>query len=280
MSRASEYRAIPRGIPDQPEYQSIGSQARLVYLTLRISLNGAGIAVEYPEALAHQLKAQTGLIVADVKSALSELERAELVRRDGNVLWIVHQLADDPLAVTNVKHRKSIQSLIDALPKNRVVAQFILFYREWFNNVDNCLAYGYSWAEDSLSLAKRYPSASNTTQHNNTQHNNSAIAVPAPSASEDAQTDVVEWPKSWAFDSSQAFLMHGSVVSPDQCGKHTKALKDVVPWSEWLRMIPRMVAGGEMEYGLPAALRRYADFRDVAQPDPNRELTLEEAMAL
>lgn len=88
-----------------------------------------------------------------------------------------------------------------------------------------------------------------------------------------------EWPKSWAYDSSQAFLSHGSVVSTAICGSAAKTLRDVIPWDEWLRVIERLTHSTELGYGLQTALRSLKQFRDDAQPDPNRDLTPEEAFA-
>jgi hypothetical protein len=88
------------------------------------------------------------------------------------------------------------------------------------------------------------------------------------------------WPTSWAYDTTERLFAHGVVIAVGVIGKHGKAVKDKVPWDEWLRVLDRMATGGACAYGWPAALRQLKDFRDGAQLDPNRDLTLEEAMAI
>lgn len=116
------------------------------------------------------------------------------------------------------------------------------------------------------------------------EFSNSAAAAPSPSAPEDEQnvrsinTDI--WPATWAYDTAQLFLTYDVVLTTATVGQHAKTVKNTLPWEEWLRIVGRMAQSDDRGYGLPALLRRLKDFRDEAQPNPNRPLTLEEAIAL
>lgn len=84
------------------------------------------------------------------------------------------------------------------------------------------------------------------------------------------------WPSSWAYDTSQRLLTHGVVFSPGVIGKHAAPLKDTCDWGEWQRIVDRLAKGNHCSHGWPIALTRVKDCRDSAQPDPNRDLTLDE----
>lgn len=89
----------------------------------------------------------------------------------------------------------------------------------------------------------------------------SADAAPAPAASE-VVGEFASWPKSWAHDTSQRFLAHGVVIPAGTCGTHAKPIRDQLPFDEWLRTVDRMAKSPDIGYGLPALLRRLAEFRD------------------
>jgi hypothetical protein len=95
-----------------------------------------------------------------------------------------------------------------------------------------------------------------------------------------APDDGAGWPKTWAHDSSSLLFEHGVVIDAAMLGKHAKPVKDSMPWAEWLRVLVRMAKADAFQYGVPAALRRLKEFRDGAQPDPNRELTFDEVVGL
>jgi|SRR6185312_10983463 len=71
-----------------------------------------------------------------------------------------------------------------------------------------------------------------------------------------------DWPKTWAFDTSQVLADSGVVIATGIVGRHAKPVKDTMPWGEWLRVISRMAKDGAFKYSLANALLRVGEYRD------------------
>src|SRR4051812_45518151 len=113
-----EYRSVPRVILDGKDYQELPPEARHLFLVLKIGMGPAGIEVHYPYAHAIELAAQTGYDVDHVHRILAQLECSGWIRRERNVFWITDQLRYEPsLSERNAKHRKSVLTHIQGLPK-------------------------------------------------------------------------------------------------------------------------------------------------------------------
>lgn len=263
-----DYRAIRVGLINGPDYQRLTANQRLVLLTLKITFNSAGIEVHYPEALAHQLAAQTGLTVDQVRLSVERLEHDGLLACEGNVVWIPDQLEAGNLSRNNPKHRAAVRNMVAGLPRLSIVGNFIRQSDSWFKEQEKP-SNGFQWAFGSQSNGNGM--AIELEDDSKTGEDDSI------SASED---DAVEWPKSWAYDTAQRLATNGVVISTATVGAHGKDAKGLLPWGEWLRVVDRMAKAGACGYGWPAALRRLGEFRDSAQPDPNRELTLAEIESL
>lgn len=128
------YRAIPVVLLDGKDFHRLPERARWVFVALKMNLGPAGIEVHYPDALAHQLAAQTGASPGAVMDAIDLLESEKWIQREGNVVWIIEQLHFDPhMTVTDPKHRKSVQRHIASLPRLPIVDDFVATYADWFD---------------------------------------------------------------------------------------------------------------------------------------------------
>jgi hypothetical protein len=126
------YRGVRAALLDHPEFQGLGPMARWTYTVLTVGLGPAGIATEYPEALRHELAGRTGLTPRQVDAALGELERAGWIRREGRLIWAVHQLGLDPLLkLNNRKHFASVRRVVKDLPDTPLTRAFRQKYPEW-----------------------------------------------------------------------------------------------------------------------------------------------------
>ena len=132
MSERGEYRAIYTVIVDGPDFQAFAPEAKLVFYTLKLSLGATGIDVI--RALVPTLVEQTGYDDDTVEQALCQLEDADWIRREHNVVWIVRGFEFEPsLTHENINHRKSVQRHIDGLPNVGLVDLFRSRYARWFD---------------------------------------------------------------------------------------------------------------------------------------------------
>jgi hypothetical protein len=133
MTGRGEYRAISRLLVNSPEFQQLPERAKLAHLLLKVNCGPSGIEVAYPAETAARLSAQIGAPLRMVDAALASLEAAGWIRREGNLLWISGQLADDPhIKQTDSKHRTMIQRHIAGLGRLPIVVAFVHAHRGWF----------------------------------------------------------------------------------------------------------------------------------------------------
>jgi hypothetical protein len=132
MSRRGVYRGIFSAMLDDPDYQRLTPDARLVLLTLRLCAQAGAAAIFrfYTPVLAEQ----TGLVSDDVEKALVELASSPSteepwVFREGPVAWVRNGLRYDPnLRLADPKHRKSVERAVQDLPRLAIVARFCEYY--------------------------------------------------------------------------------------------------------------------------------------------------------
>lgn len=129
--RASDRRGVNRGLFsalfDDPDYQRLPAEARLVLLTARLSKQaGPGVIFRYyPEVLARQ----TGLSLRRVALAVQALIQDRWVEVEDGVLWVRNGLRWDPnIRLSDPKHRLGVaRSLLD-LPRADIVLRFCDYY--------------------------------------------------------------------------------------------------------------------------------------------------------
>jgi len=127
MSSRGVYRGIFSALPDDPDFQTLTPDARLLFYTARIchAAGPACIFRYYPAVL----MAQSGLDAPRLEAALEELQEARWIEREGVILWIRNGLRYDPhMRVSDGKHRLSIERAVLALPKLPIVLRFCAYY--------------------------------------------------------------------------------------------------------------------------------------------------------
>lgn len=123
------YRAFPVGKLDDPAFQALTAQARLLYLALRLSPEAgiASIARIYPDLL----RERTGLPAGDVAAALGELESGRWVEVHNGYAWVRDALRDDPsISLDNARQRAGIFNQLACLPPaaDELVRRFLEAY--------------------------------------------------------------------------------------------------------------------------------------------------------
>lgn len=127
MKDRGVYRGLYSALPDDPDFQRLSPQARLVLYTLRVCKQaGPGVIFRYYPEL---LMAQTGLRYQAVETALQELERGVWIMREGVVVWVRNGLRYDPyMNLGNEKQRKGVLRSIEELPRLPIVLKFCDYY--------------------------------------------------------------------------------------------------------------------------------------------------------
>lgn len=127
MSRGL-YRGVYSSLPDDPDFQRLSPNARLVFYTCRLCAQAGPAAIfrYYPELLI----VQTGLKAPQLEAALQELERETWILREGVVLWVRNGLRHDPnVRLANPKHRKGVMRALESLPHLNIVLRFCDYYQ-------------------------------------------------------------------------------------------------------------------------------------------------------
>jgi hypothetical protein len=126
-SSRGTYRGVFSSLVDDPDFQRLTAQARLVLLTLRVSKEHGpgGIFLCYPEVVARQ----AGIPLAKIEAALEELTTHGWLFREGLLVWVKNALRYDPyIRPNNPKHRKMLATWLASLPRYEIVAKFCAYY--------------------------------------------------------------------------------------------------------------------------------------------------------
>ena len=121
------FRGVYSSLFDDPDYQQLSPNGRLVFLTARQCAQAGPAAIfrYYVPVLAQQ----TGLSARQVKAAIKELVRAEWCLADDAVFWVRNGLRHDPhLRLSDPKHRKAVERSVEALPHSPLVLTFCDYY--------------------------------------------------------------------------------------------------------------------------------------------------------
>ncbi len=121
-------RSLYAGIFDHPEFQALPAQARHVLLTTRLCAQAGPGAIFtcYPEVLARQ----AGLPPRQIERALTALEAAGWIQREGLIVWVVNGLRYDPsMHLSDPKHQKAVARAVSALPRLSIVLRFCDYYK-------------------------------------------------------------------------------------------------------------------------------------------------------
>lgn len=119
------YRGFYEALPDDADFQDFSPVARALFYPLRLKLGVAGINVFYTDSLPRL----TGFTLAQTDAAMDELERADWIRRERNVVWIRNAVRHDPMEpLSSPNGRTAIEHFLLSLPKLKIVNAFALYY--------------------------------------------------------------------------------------------------------------------------------------------------------
>ena len=147
------HRGVYGALFDDPDFQTLTSDARLVLLTVRLCAQAGPAAIfrYYLELLA----CQTGMPQERVAAALAELaespsEDHPWIVYDKAIVWVRNGLRHDPtMRLANRKHAEAVRRAVAGLPRHDIVAMFCDYYglAKPFDSLSN----------DSPGLALRIP---------------------------------------------------------------------------------------------------------------------------
>jgi hypothetical protein len=133
QARRGVYRGVYSCLVDDPDFQRLSPDARLVLLVMRLSsqIGAAGIFRAYTQVVAEQ----TGLELAQVEAALHELETSPTtdrpwIVREAGLVWIRNALRYDPnIRLGDPKHATAVNRVLAGLPRLSIVARFRRYYQ-------------------------------------------------------------------------------------------------------------------------------------------------------
>jgi len=127
MPDRGSYRSLYTCIQDDPEFQTLSSDARLVFYTLKFSPLGnvAGIFVYHTEAgVTH-----SGLPRSRFEAALKRLQEGRWVVRQGPIVWIRNGLRFEPgYSMADPNKKRGIEKLLSGLPPLAILDEFAESY--------------------------------------------------------------------------------------------------------------------------------------------------------
>jgi hypothetical protein len=136
--KGGRYRSFRVSKWGDPDFRRLSPNARLLLLALSTGPTSslAGIGHAYTQALVEE----TGLSAPEIEGAFGELEKLptparSFVMREGSVVWVRDQLADDPSRgddpeIRNPKFLTAIETILGSLPRgSAVVKKFRIHYK-------------------------------------------------------------------------------------------------------------------------------------------------------
>lgn len=168
-SRRGEYRAIHVVLVDGPDYQALTPEAKLLLLTLKLSLGPYQIGVV--PALGGTLMERTGLTAGQVAAGLTALQSAGWVAIERSVVWVIRGLEFEPsLAPNNKLHRAGLAAYVAGLPRLPIVARFAARYGDQWG-------LGYPSDSHANGYAMPMPSTEDRRQKTETEDREGRVAT-------------------------------------------------------------------------------------------------------
>ena len=123
--KRGEYAAVHTALLDDPDFQALSPEAKLLWYSLRLMLGASGIALV--RAWKTVLPEVTGVEL--VNGRLEELISGGWLIQQGNVLWLRNVLKFNPsLSLSHKKHHEGVTKHIAGLPKLEIVNAFAAYY--------------------------------------------------------------------------------------------------------------------------------------------------------
>jgi hypothetical protein len=127
MASRGEYTSIHTAMADDPDFRTLGPDARLCVYTLKMILGASG--VEVVRCFTAQMAELTGLPESRLLPALNELIADKWLIVQGDVVWLRNGLKHNPnFTLTNPKHKTSMERHLHGLPRLETVNAFAVYY--------------------------------------------------------------------------------------------------------------------------------------------------------
>lgn len=260
------YRPIPAVLLDGPDFQQLPERARFAFLALKINFGPSGIEVQYPQALAATVAAQTGMpyqAALDAVGPAGVLEGMGWLEWEQNVVWIKGQLRYDPnMKPSDPKHRKSIQQHLMGLPRLDICARFMLEHTDWFAFDELSTEEGLDARERANLTALRWAcegpkKALPTTDNREPKTEDREPNLPRKKRGGDG-------PPPWSARAVEAWTdRYGGTAPAGRIGAALKPLVERYGADEVLHVWARYLAGKDVEYASPQDFaQKYGPWRD------------------
>ena len=123
--KRGEYAAVHTALLDDPDFQRLSPEAKLLWYSLRLMLGASGIALV--RGWKTVLPEVTG--IDSVNGHLEELTSGGWLNQQQNVLWLRNVLRFNPnLNLSHDKHLTGVSKHIAGLPKLAIVNAFAEYY--------------------------------------------------------------------------------------------------------------------------------------------------------
>lgn len=181
MADKGLFKLIFKAIFDDPKYQALEPNSKLVLLTLICSrLNNTAGIFFFRAGENVTLQEMTGLSKNRTEAALRELVDTHWIAIQYPILWVCEALDNDPaINLNNPKHKTGVQNIAKSLPNCEILLKF-------------CERYDLPYPFDSPSIAYRYPF---DTNNNININNNIKIKSKSNNKRRDKSRDCIPYEK-------------------------------------------------------------------------------------
>lgn len=119
------YRSIHRALLDDPDFEKLTIEAKLLLFIIKLQLGQSGIDVVYPGTL----ESVSGMDSKAIEKALKALSSASWIHTQGKIIWLRNGLRFEPhFNMENANHVKGIESHTRSLPKQQIVLEYCIYY--------------------------------------------------------------------------------------------------------------------------------------------------------
>lgn len=279
MADRGEYRAIQRVLLDERAYQRLSERARHVLLVCKLTLGPTGLQVCYPTELVARLHRHTAIPECEIAGVLDELEAGAWLRREDPLVWVVNQLADEPLLkAADRKHRLSVQRHLTGLPRVALLRAFVERYPEWFADApDLVAALAREFSSQGPSLALRRGNEGPSEGLGSASEGPSEGQRSTENKSEDKTENDLK--AAGAAPAVVTELEEGSSSKRSSRARKSRAPGEPAPWMGELRRVHRERYDADPpaqlaklyrplvhEHGAPEVVRRYANMLTSFRP--------------
>jgi hypothetical protein len=140
VNERGDYRSLYVAFADDEDVHALSGVAFKLLIMLKLSLPVTGLGVIYPSKLCDQVGCDRPILEAAFVELEAPKSGRELgwIRRHGNVVWVVRAFECEPgMSRANYNHAKYVQKLVAPINShNPVVAEFVAFYQQWFQQLE------------------------------------------------------------------------------------------------------------------------------------------------